>query len=115
MTVTLSVNANNDLYLGSDGNIVLAVDITATLQACKQAVRTLLGEMVLATEQGLPYFQNLWGGVPNIQQFEAYIRQAILAVDGVQEIVSLTSEQQGDVFTYEAVILTVYGQGTING
>lgn len=115
MTVTLSVNSNNDIYVGVDGNIALAYDLTATLQACAQAAKTILGEMVLNTDQGIPYFQVVWVGVPQLPQFEAALRSAWLAVEGVTDILSVSLTQSGDTLLYSAEILTVYGQGVING
>jgi hypothetical protein len=115
MTQTFGVNANNDIYIGTDGNLVIDRDIQAVLTACAQTVKTRLGEMVLAINDGLPYFETVWVGVPNIPQFEMALRRAILAVSGVNEILSLTTSQTGDVLSYTAVILTIFGQGTING
>lgn len=115
MTQTFGVNASNDIYIGGDGNLVIDRDTQAVLTACAQTVKTRLGEMVLAVNDGLPYFETVFTGVPNIPQFEMALRTAILAVPGVNEILSLTTSQAGDVLSYTAVILTIYGQGVLNG
>lgn len=119
--LALSANVNNnipgvapnDLYLDGDGNIVMAVDIQAALQACAEAAKTLLGEMVLNTDQGIPYFQTVWVGVPNVQQFNAALRVAFLAVPNVLEVVSLITSQQNNTLQYTAIIRTSFGIGNL--
>lgn len=115
MTRTLSVNANNDIFLNGDGNISISVDLQAVLQACAQAAKTILGEMVLQTDAGIPYFEALWNGVPKIPQFTSALRQAFLGVDQVVEVVSLITSQLDDTFSYTAVIRTTFGSGGISG
>jgi len=110
---TLSVNASNDIYLTPQGNIAIAYDLTAVLQNCEQAVKTLLGEMVLNTDQGVPYFQNVFTGTPNLQQFTAALRVAILSVPNVLEVVTLTAEFSSDILSYAATIRTSFGTGVI--
>jgi hypothetical protein len=115
MAKTLAVNENNDIYIGSDGNLAFATGVTAVLQACQQTVQTLLGEMPLAVDQGLPNFQTLWDGNPNLLQYEAALRSAILAVTNVVDILNLQVDLINNVLSYTAVILTTYGQGNLNG
>lgn len=114
-TITFAVNAQNDLYLDENGNIAIVTDLEATLQACEQAVKTILGELVLNTSQGVPYFQVVFNGVPNVQIFNASIKQAILAVLGVVQVLSLITNVNGAKLNYTAEIQTVYGTGSING
>ncbi len=112
MTIlTFGVNAQNDLYLDSLGNIAFVYDLTAITQQCAQAASTLLGEMVYNVNQGIPYFQVLWVGVPNTAQFTGALRRAFLAVGGVLEVVSLITSQTGNTLSYTAVIRTIYGRG----
>ena len=63
---TFAVNSNNDLYLDDTGNMAIVYDQQAILQICKQAALTIFGEMVLQTNQGIPYFTAVWVGVPNL-------------------------------------------------
>lgn len=122
---TFAVTADtNDLYLDQNGNIAIIYDLEAVLQACGQAAKTILGEMVLQTNQGIPYFESVWNGVPNLPQFEAVLRTAWLAVPGVLEIVRLVTTQTNNVvipgtsitttaLIYSATIRTEYGTGNI--
>lgn len=112
MTIlTFSVNAQNDIYLDALGNIAFAYDLTAITQQCAQAAKTLLGEMIYNVNQGIPYFQTLWVGVPSVGQYTAALRTAFLAVGGVIEVVSLITSQVNNTLTYTAVIRTIYGSG----
>lgn len=137
MALTLSANVNglsaidgnpvafNDIYLDKFGNISLSIDLQATLEECAQAARTLLGECVLNVNIGIPYQQNVWTGVPNIEQFDAALRQAFLNCDNVLDVVSLSivkgqnsqtlAPTAADVLSYTAVIRTSFGTGTVNG
>lgn len=115
MTKTFLVDSNNDLYLDSNGNIAIGSNLIAVLQTCEHVAKTRLGEEVLVITDGIPYFETVWNGSPNLIQFEAAMRFALLQVPDVTEIVSLNTVIVDDVLQYEAVIRTIYGQGTING
>jgi hypothetical protein len=127
-TISANVNNNtalgapNDIYLDSRGNLSLSFDIQAALEACAEAAKTILGEMVLNTDQGIPYFQTVWVGVPNLQQFNSALRVAFLNVPNVIEVVTLTSEIVNNpaklinsVLTYTAVIRTNFGSSGFSG
>lgn len=107
----------NDLYIGSDGNLAMAIDVEAVLQDCAHVAKTILGEMVLQTDLGIPNFETVWQGVPNLPQYEVAVRSALLSVPGVIEIVAFNfnTEATIDNLGYTAVIRTIYGQGAISG
>lgn len=106
----------NDLYIGADGNLAVATGLAAVMQACASAARTLLGECVLQTDVGLPNFQLIWVGVPNVPQWQAALRFTLQAVEGVDSIVSINAIRASkNVLQYTAVIKTIYGQGVLNG
>lgn len=115
MTLMLGTNANNDIYLGADGNIVVLSGLQAVLGACATASKAQLGEMVLARNSGIPNFQAIWVGVPNYAIWEQYLRTTLLGVPGVVQVSSLTISKNGDVMNYTATIETEFGTGNING
>jgi hypothetical protein len=115
MAKTLSVDNNNDIFIDNSGNLSISVDQDALLQACAQAAKTQLGEMVLATNQGVPNFQTIWAGSPNVVQYESALRNAITSVTGVIDILSLDISVSNNVLSYTATIQTIYGTGAING
>lgn len=112
----------NDLYIGTDGNLALAGgtsenldQLNAVLYSCQNLARSVLGEMILQVNRGLPDFETIWNGTPNLAQWELAFRNAMLTVDGVLEVVSVDMTRINDEFNYTATILTQYGEGAING
>ncbi len=131
-TLTLAANINgtipnvayNDLYLDSTGNIATSFDQQALIEQCAQASKTLLDELVFNTTVGIPYPQAVWIGVPNIQQFTAALRSAFLSIDGVLEVISIVTSKAddtnfpsplNDTLIFNAIIITIYGIGVVNG
>jgi hypothetical protein len=120
---TLSANVNNnitgvaydDIYLDSNNNISISYDLEAVLEACAQAAQTVLGEIIFNVNQGIPFFQIVWVGVPNIEQYNAALRLAFLNVPNVVEVVSLMISQLNNNLSYTAVIRTSFGSGGISG
>ena len=115
MTKTFAVDANNDIYLGTDGSLAIATDLQATLQAAQQAAQTQAAEMEYATDQGIPNFAVVWNGAPNISQFDAALRRALLAVAHVVGVRDLSITTANNTLSYEVTIDTDYGTGTVNG
>lgn len=112
---TLNVNADNDLVLNELGYLSFATDIDAVLLTARQYASTLIGEMIHAADEGIPYFGVAFGSSPNIAQFEAGLRRRLLQCPGVIRIDELTAQQVGDTLGYTATITTEFGQGTVNG
>jgi hypothetical protein len=115
MTQVLAVDSKNDLYLDSGNNIAVASGLTAILQACETATKAQLAEMLLETGKGIPNFQTVWIGAPNVPLWTSYIRSTLAAVQGVQQVVSLEVFQRGNTLTYTATIKTQFGNAVING
>ena len=116
------IAGTNDLFLNDAGNIAIAGStqtnadqLNAVLMACATAAKAQLGEMVLQTNVGVPNFQLIWNGVPNIPQWRAALIAILRSVEGVVDVLSLTTSQATqNVLSYQAVILTQYGQGVVN-
>ncbi len=124
MAKTLATNTNNniegvapyDLYLDMNGNIAMVYDQEAVLQACAQAARTILGELIFNTNAGNPYFESLWNGVVDLQTFSASLRKSFLSVGGgglVTNVSDLTTNYEKNVFSYSVTITTIYGTSAI--
>lgn len=105
--ITLGVDANRDIYLGADGNLVVLTGLPALIQDCESAMRTRLSECVLQPKRGLPMFEDIWIN-RNYIQYEAAARKALLAIPNVIKITSFTYQQSGENFYYVAVIKTAY-------
>jgi hypothetical protein len=111
MTQTALTNAsNNDIYVDANGNLAWATQQAAVKQACENVSRASLGEEVFSINNGIPFFQAVFVGVPNIPVFEAYLRAAILSVPGVIQIESLTTTLNGGTLSYSAVIQNQFGE-----
>lgn len=111
---SFAIDENNDLYItGRDLSIVEGLE--AVLNVARNCARAVLGEMVLAKDQGMPYFETVWVGNPTSAPFEAAFRARVAQIDGVEEIASLETEQVGDAMQYRAVIVTRFGTGRIDG
>jgi len=111
----LAVNTDNDLYLDATGSLARSTELAACMQACAHAAKAQMGEMIYAADQGIPNFDVVWNGAPNLLQFEAAMRSALLAVTGVLEITAFSSAVSGGKLTYSATISTQYGDGALNG
>lgn len=115
MTRCLAINSRNDIYVAPDGRLAVAAGIQAVLAACQTAVQAMLGEMPLALDQGMPNFEVIWNGSPNLAQFEAAARTQFLKVPGVIEVSSFTVEVIAGTVVYSATIRTIFGEGQLNG
>ena len=110
----LAVNERNDLYLDSTGNIATVSGIYQTLQQCEQAIKAQLGEMVLAMNRGMPTLETVWLA-QDIPRWDAAAYIALQRVPGVTEVLALVSEVVSGELRYNAVIRTIYGEGSISG
>ncbi len=115
MVQTLGFNANNDIYLGDDGNLVMLSGIEAVAGACETISKSQLGEMVLTTTQGLPNFQTVWIGVPNLRLWQSYLLTALQNVSGVQSVNNLSLQVTDGILAYTATIKTPFGTTQITG
>lgn len=115
MTKTFSANSNNDIFLDSSGNLAVANAESAVSYACASASKAQLGEMLYAINRGIPNFQSVWLGAPNLAVFESYLRDTLESVDGVVRVTSLTSMSQNNILSYSAEIETIYGRIALNG
>lgn len=112
---TFAADQNNDLYIGADGSLAIVTNLQAVLQAAQQAAQTSLGEMIYATDQGMPFFSTAWSGAPNVAQYEAALRRTLLAVPDVVGIQAVDITTAGNRLSYVVTIETTYGVGVLNG
>ena len=115
MRIFATQRSNNDIYLASSGSLAVAEGEKALVQQLEHVMQSLFGEMIHHADRGLPYEQCVWGGTPNLRQFEAFARAALQKEEGVNSVVSLIVEKQGEVLVYRATLQTVFGEVTING
>lgn len=113
--ITIATDANNDIFIGPDGNLAFATDVDAVAQTAEHYAKTILNEMIQDFDRGVPFFIVAFGSNPSIPQFEAAMKARILQAQGVTGIRSFEVTQDGDVLRYTATIETIYGAAGING
>lgn len=117
MTMTIAENANRDLYCDSNGNLAFISDVTgspvATAQILKSRVEAQRGEMIYATDQGMPTRATAWDTF-NPKQYEAAWRAIALATPNVNAVQSFDMYKSGNTLNYAASIQTTYGTGTVS-
>lgn len=113
MSQTLAVDSNNDIYLNAENNLAIATGLQAVSQNCEHAMKTLLGECVLDLPRGIPNFETVWNGRPNLAQYNLASVLALQAVEGVVKVPAFESVKVGDALQYTATIQTIYGGVTL--
>lgn len=109
MIQTFAVDSNNDLFLNNSGNIAIATGVQAVKQNCDHAMQTILNECVFDLPRGIPDFETVWNGRPNLAQYNLAAVLALQAVEGVTQVPEFSSDKTGDVLRYSAKIQTIYG------
>lgn len=111
---SLAGDENNDLYIGSDGQLAFVTGLDAVLQDCECAMRAQRGEMVLALGDGVPTEETIWDQWKPVQ-FEAAARATLLGVPNVTGIKSFTLSREDGVASYVAEIESTFGPTTVSG
>jgi hypothetical protein len=109
MVQTFATNADNDIFLAANGNLLVLTTNSAVMAACKTAARAQLGEMIYATGLGLPNFQAVWIGVPNLALWQSYLRNTFQNVEGVTQVSNITITVSDNILHYTAEITTQFG------
>ena len=109
---SIATNAQNDIYLDTSGNLAMVTGIQACAQDCEHIAKVRLGEMVLNTQGGIPYLEQVFQN-SNTLAFKQALINAWLTVPNVTGIQSVTVSIVGGVLNYTAVINTIFGQVTL--
>lgn len=112
---TLQADATNDLTLDGAGNLALLEGAAAAEQTARQYGQTRRREMIHAMDLGIPFELLVWGGTPNVAQYEAVLRARLLQVPEVTAVIALSARQDGDTLSYSATLETTAGEVTISG
>lgn len=115
MTQTILTNTQNDIYIAPSGSLALGSGQLAVENICENVSKLQLGEALLQTGLGIPNFQAVWVGVPNIATFQQYLRKALGNAGGVRKVVSLTTSVLNGQLKYIAKIESAYGLLAISG
>ena len=110
---TILTDSNNDIQLTNTYSVALGTGIDAVKASCEYAVKTMIGELIFQGDNGIPAFNLIWSGNPNIPQAENAIREVLLGVENVTGVSSIEAFVNGEIFNYTAVIETTFGTTTL--
>ena len=113
MTKSIALK-DGDIYLDKYGNLAIVTGLDACEQNCKTAMLAVQGEMIYALQGGIPYRSVVWDRyTPAL--FEMYAREILLSVKDVKSVASFTQNMTDGILSYEAKIVTIYGNGMVTG
>ena len=113
MARIFSVNANNDIF-AVNGRLQISSGQSAVLIHCERAIKANFAEMILATNRGVNYFQDVFSGSPDIIKFEAGARAQLRRIENVVSIDQFDAEVRDNQLIYSATIRTTFGSGSIS-
>lgn len=115
MTRTFAGTRNYDFELDDTGDLKMLTGLDAVIEDARNALSVRLGECVLAQTRGMPFFEAAFNSF-NPAQYEAAGRALLLSLTpDILAVKAFTVSRRGAVFTYNAQISTIYGDGEING
>ena len=112
---TISINENNDISKNRSNNLAIDTDIQAVADVIKNRVLTLLQELSLNTEKGIPYYTTVWAEQANLELFQANVVNEIETTPGVIRCKDFNYKVNDGVLSYTAEIETEYGTVILNG
>ncbi len=108
-TLTIQADENNDIAFEDGRNIAFISGSDACAQNLLEKSLMRLGENAYDTTDGVDYFGTIFAPQPNFDDARQSISKNLLECPDVISIRSLTISIEGDVFTYVAMITTIYG------
>ena len=114
MTTNFAIDSDNGFLL-SQNQIVLLEGVEAIAVNCTTEVQTLTGEDPYFQLKGMPNFQTIWEGSPNVPDFETSLRDALLNINGVFNATNFIYDLNDNILTYSIEIQTFIGFTTIEG
>lgn len=113
--IDLAIDANDNLNIGSDQEIVTVTEGSEVAQAVKIAVRSWFEEYFIDQNFGVKYLEKIFTKPFNKAQAQREMRKIINQVEGVRSIKSLTINPDLDLreLNLTAEIYTIYGSETV--
>lgn len=96
---------NDDLIIGNNPDIFLHGK-EAVAQLSRDYALTLLGEMPLKMNRGIPYFQIVLGDYTNLKLFEHVMRKRMEEIPQVVAVESFDAEKINGVVRYTMTLKT---------
>jgi hypothetical protein len=114
MVQSFDLSPSGDVYIGANGNLAVATGLQAIQDACLNVCRARLGEEVLTTGNGLPYFECVFNGSPNLAIFRSYLITVLNNVPGVTSVSDVAISIANNTLSFSATIQTIYGPATVS-
>lgn len=94
--IDLKLDENDDIVF-ENGDLVFTRGIDAIVQQCRISLKMFQGEWFLDLDAGIPYWESILGQKPSlaIQAAKIYFTSALLAVDGVDEVLKMDISYTG--------------------
>ena len=112
---TIARDKNCDIYLNNHGQLAMVYGREAYAQIVNAKMRTSLGEMQLAMQKGIPYFQTIFANRSYLPVWQNEVEKMILELPFVSKISSFDCNYDGGVLKYTMEIETDSGALEING
>jgi len=104
-----------DLLYDNTGATVTTDRASSVAQKLKIKLSTFLGEWFINTDNGVPYYQEIFGKVRNKQTIDLIFQQKILEEPDVVELTEFFSDvSNGRTYTINFRVRTTLGQITNN-
>lgn len=112
---TFSIDKNNDLFIGPDGNLQFSEKNDAVKNLCQHFAKAVRGEMLHKKDKGIPFWPTTFGRQADIPMFETAFRQRMSEIEEVVEVAHFSATVENGELKYQATIRTIYGGFTLNG
>lgn len=99
---------NDDLIIGNNPDIFLH-EKEAVAQLSRDYALTLLGEMPLKKNRGIPYFQIVLGDYTNLKLFEHVMRKRMEEIPQIKSVENFEADKAGSVVSYSMTLVTDFG------
>ncbi|MBI6530200.1 hypothetical protein JEP40_13890 [Proteus vulgaris] len=112
---TFSIDKNNDLFIGPDGNLQFSEKDEAVKKLCQHFAKAVRGEMLHKKDKGIPFWPTTFGRQADVPMFETAFRQRMSEIEEVVEVTHFSATVENGELKYQATIRTIYGGFTLNG
>lgn len=113
--ITITTNNNNDIFIDKYNNLSMTSNIDALANVIKNVILTRYNELLYNQEKGVKYFETIFNDKPDITSFQVSIIKEVLKVDKVLKVINFKYEIINNLFKYELLIQTEFGEVIING
>lgn len=113
----LAQNGMNDIFLSGKGDFVLAEGVDAYATILADAIRTLIGELQLDVEAGIPWLETVFTSPNEIPLWKHNVSKAVLSYPFVMSVTSIATEIIPDskIMKYTLTVVTDLGNVEVSG